>query len=151
MCDIVNERQVVNKPEILEINNFKVEVEEINSVNDMISISDTNDKIVESVKNVTTKDNRNIVAGIIINDSIKSQMEIDTGASNNIMSYDLFKELVTKLSDKAPKLEAETVIMKMADGTSSMAIKGSSQMKIARADLPSKTTVLKFIKVNGPH
>ena len=141
--------------EVLEIHNFKIELEEmsINHVAEMSSISNTNDTVVQSsVKAITTdKANKNIMAGVILNDNIKCELEIDTGACNSIMSYDLYKEIINKSSDHYPELEVGKVIMKMADGSYSMAVKGLSQMKIARADLPDKVGVFKVIVVQGPH
>ena len=78
-------------------------------------------------------------------------MEIDTAACNCILSYDLFKEIVKKSADNPPILEAGSVIMKMADGTPSTAVKGSAKINIARADLPERSAIFKVIIVDGPH
>ena len=94
---------------------------------------------------------QNIMGGVILNGNVKWKMELDTAACHSIMSYDLFKDIVSKSGDKPPLLKQCHVVMKMADGTLSMAVKGRTYISIARADMPEKTGIFEIIIVDGPH
>ena len=94
---------------------------------------------------------QNIMGGVILNDNISCQMELDTAACHCIMSYDRFKEIVSKSKSKPPTLVEGSIRMNMADGTPSTAVKGSTVLSITRADKPEMTGVFTVVIVDGPH
>ena len=114
-------------------------------------MADNTGEVVIKVANANVTRVQNIMGGVILNGNVRCEMELDTAACNSIMSYDHFKEIVSKSGDKPPLLERGAVIMKMADGTLSNSVKGRTCLSIARADMPNRTGVFEVIIVDGPH
>ena len=106
-----------------------------------------------SIKVVSAEITRepNIMAGVILNGNISCKIELDTAACEPIITYDCYKEIVSKSNGKAPKLQKGTVKMKMADGTQSTAVKGCINLHIARADMKDRACTTRVVVVDGPH
>ena len=92
-----------------------------------------------------------IMAGIILNYNFLCEMEIDTAADNCIIPQNLFDEMVSQSGDNPPILQRSSVTMKLADGSPSNSVKGSTLISIARADMPDKTGIFRVFVVDGPH
>ena len=106
-----------------------------------------------SIKVVSAEITRepNIMAGVILNGNISCRIELDTAACEPIITYDCYKEIVSKSNGKAPKLQKGTVKMKMVDGTQSTAVKGCINLHIARADMTNRACTTRVVVVDGPH
>ena len=75
----------------------------------------------------------NIMAGVILNNSLSCMMEIDNDASQSMMPFTSFQKLVSRCQEDGitpPILEENTVIMRQADGTSSKMVKGCTYLHI---------------------
>ena len=105
-----------------------------------------------SVKQAASKDASvdNIIGGVIINDVLSTQIELDTAACKSMIPYETFLKLC-KLSKCAPVLENTGTVVRMADGTDSTQVKGFTNLKITRADNPSMSGTFKFIVTEGPN
>ena len=96
----------------------------------------------------------NIMAGVILNNSLSCMMEIDTGASQSMMPFTCFQKLVSRCQEDGiipPILEENTVIMRQADGTSSKMVKGCTYLCIQRTDKPERGETFKVLVVQGPN
>ena len=104
---------------------------------------------VKAVKNLPQA---NIInAGVILNGIKPVIMELDTAASQNVMSQKLYDEVSAIKGLKPLKLSKSQVTMNLADGTPSNGVLGSTNMIIARADDPEKADEFPVFVVNGPH
>ena len=141
------------------ITTFKVEIE--NSCNPRVcaavtASATTNASSIEhdiGIKASSAGDSflPHMMAGIILNGNFKCEMEVDTAADHCIITQKLFDEIVSKSENNPPLLQKSSVTMKLADGSPSNSIKGSTLMKIARADMPDKTCIFPAFVVDGPH
>ena len=96
----------------------------------------------------------NIMAGIIFNDIYGAELEVDTAASHNVMSNDMFKALVKRSGNKPPILEKSNAILRLADGTPSDKLLGCAHIsvKLAKKDSePTVSAVVPMFVVNGPN
>ena len=91
-----------------------------------------------------------LMSAVILNDKVGCKMEIDTAAAHCVISFNLFKNIAAK-SPEPLVLEQGSVIMRMADGTPSKAVKGMTSIRISRFDDPSKTGIFPVIVVDGPY
>ena len=92
-----------------------------------------------------------MMAGIILNNNFKCEMELDTAADHCIMSQELFDDLSLQSNNNPPVLEVSSVTMKLADGSPSESVKGRTLLSVARADMPDKAGIFPVFVVDGPH
>ena len=70
-------------------------------------------------------------AAVILNGLVRHVMEIDTAADECLISYDLYKDMAKM--DSNLSLATTTVVMRMADGMPSKAVRGvTTQMQQIR-------------------
>ena len=97
----------------------------------------------------------NIMAGIIFNDMYGAELEVDTAASHNVMSTDMFKALVKKSGNNPPVLAKSGAILRLADGTPSDKLRGCAHLsvKLANKDSskPTLSAVVPVFVVDGPN
>ena len=97
----------------------------------------------------------NIMAGIIFNDIYGAELEVDTAASHNVMSTNMFNALVKKSGNNPPVLEKSSAILRLADGTPSDKLRGCAHIavKLAKKDgsKPALSAVVPVFVVDGPN
>ena len=117
----VKKIDIVNVPKVTTFDNcFKADIEAIN----LASLQEV--KVYH-----TEKSSNNIMAGVLLNNSLSCQMELDTAASQSMIPYENFQKLVSMCQQQGispPKLEKNTVIMRQADGTMSNLVKGCTYL-----------------------
>ena len=88
---------------------------------------------------------------MVINGTHSVGFEIDTAACQNIMSSDIFDDIVSQLVVNQPTLSKGHIVMRLADGTPSPHLRGCIYMTIARADRPDIIHTFPIFIVKGPH
>ena len=104
-----------------------------------------------SVKDATMPVADTMEAGVVINGTHSVAFEVDTAACQNIMSSDIFDNIVSKSVVNQPTLSKGNIVMRLADGTPSPHLRGCTYMTIARADIPDIVHTVPFFIIKGPH
>ena len=88
-----------------------------------------------------------IIAGVILNDFYSAELEVDSAASHNVISTDMYMDIVKKSGNSPPVLKKSGAILRLADGTPSDKLRGCTYLNVRIA---SNDTTKSALSANVP-
>ena len=96
-----------------------------------------------------------IIAGVVLNDFYNAELEVDSAASHNVISTDMYMDIVKKAGNNPPVLNKSGAILRLADGTPSDKLRGCTNLNVRfatkdKTKLALSANVPVFV-VDGPN
>ena len=96
-----------------------------------------------------------IIAGVLLNDFYSAELEVDSAASHNVISTDMYMDIVKKSGKSPPVLKKSCAILRLTDGTLSDKLRGCTNLKVRIASndttKPALSASVPVFVVDGPN